>query len=116
MTRPDRENRAQLRTQFNAIGKRRGLRVWLKGTNSGGEIEFRVTGREGYTWAMHLKDDFAQWKAVVVDLGACEKTREDQHTELLHGETQFRPSLNRLVVRLTRPATRIRLGLIEYLE
>ena len=65
---------------------------------------------------MRLKDNSTQWKLVKVDLDCCEKTREDQYTELLSGETHYRPILNRLMVRLIRPTTRIKVGLVEYLD
>jgi len=116
LMRPDAEEKAQLKTQFNEMGKRRGLRVWLKGENTGGDIELRVSGREGYTRAMHVKDDFRDWRAVEVALDSCEKTREDYHTELLNGDDFFRPNLNMLIVRLTRPAGSVKVGLVEYLE
>ena len=116
LTRPNDEEKAQLSVRFSAIGKKRGLRVWLKGTNSNGFVDLRVTGREGYTWAMRVKDDSSDWRRIYVDLDSCERTREDQYAELLNGETAYRPNLNTLVVRLTQPAARIQVGLIEWLE
>ena len=106
----------QLMTMFEEIGARPGLRVWLKGAGSGAEIELRVTGREGYTWQMLLQDDSADWRAVDVVLDECVKTREEVHFEVLSGYQDFRPRLNRLIVRLARPLDRLKIGLIEYLQ
>lgn len=109
------EESAQLMTMFPEIGTKPGLRVWLKGSGSGAEIELRVTGREGYTWQKLLKDESAEWRAVEVVLDQCVKTREEVHFEVLSGYQDFRPRLNRLIVRLARPLEKLKIGLVEYL-
>ncbi len=105
----------QLMTEFEAIAQRPGLRVWLKGTGSGGKIELRVTGREGYTWQMVLKDKSVQWRPVDFVLDRCQQTREDVHFEVLNGFQVFRPRLDHLIVRFALPAVDIKVGAVEYL-
>jgi len=109
------EESAQLMTMFKEIGTKPGLRVWLKGAGSGAPLELRVTGREGYTWQWLLKDESADWRAVDVVLDQCVKTREEVHFEVLSGYQDFRPRLNRLIVRFGRPLEKLQVGLVEYL-
>ncbi len=106
---------SQLMTQFEPIGARPGLRVWLKGTGSGGKVELRVTGREGSTWQMLLSDDSKGWRAVDVPLDQCQQTTEDLHNEVLNKFQVYRPRLNRLIVRFARPLAGVKVGLVEYL-
>ncbi|MFA7328613.1 MAG: carbohydrate binding domain-containing protein, partial [Candidatus Ratteibacteria bacterium] len=109
------EEEAQLMTRFDEMGKRPGLRVWLKGTGSGAKIELRVTGREGSTWRMILKDDFQGWQPVDVVLDRCQQTTEDFWNEVWEKYEIYRPLLNRLIVRFARPLSGIKVGLVEYL-
>ena len=106
----------QLMTQFDAVGAKPGLRVWLKGTGSGAKIELRVTGREGSTWQMLLKDETNAWRAVDVVLDQCVKTTEDMHNEVLNKYEIYRPLLNRLIVRFAKPLGSLKVGLVEYIE
>lgn len=79
------------------------------------KIELRVTGREGSTWQMILKDDVKEWRSVDVDLDKCQQTIEDIHNEVLNKFHVYRPRLNRLIVRFAKPLSSIKVGLIEYL-
>ena len=106
---------AQLMTQFDQIGKRAGVRVWLKGTGGGARIALRATCRAGFTWQMILKDDSAQWRSVDMLIDRCQKTHEDFHAEMMNDFSPYRPQLNRLLVRFAKPLPAIKVGLIEYL-
>jgi len=106
---------AQLMTQFDQIGKRAGVRVWLKGTGGGARIALRATCRAGFTWQMILKDDSAQWRSVDMLIDRCQKTHEDFHAEMMNDFSPYRPQLNRLIVRFAKPLPAIKVGLIEYL-
>lgn len=115
LTNDSQREESQLMTQFESIGKKPGLRVWLKGAGSGARIALRVTGREGSTWQMVLKDDTKDWRAVDVVLDRCQKTTEDLHNEVLNKYEVYRPRLNRLIVRFATPPATLKVGLIEYL-
>ena len=104
----------QMMTQFEEIGKKPGLRVWLKGAESGAKIALRATGL-GYTWQLVLKDDSKEWRAVDMVLDKCQTTHEDNWAETMNGFEVNRPFVNRLIVRFAKPLSSIKVGLVEYL-
>ena len=106
----------QLMTQFDEIGKKAGLRVWLKGTGSGAKIALRATCRVGFTWQLILKDDSRDWRPVDMIIDKCEQTHEDFWPEMMNDFSPYRPQLNRLIVRFAKPLSSIKVGLVEYLE
>ena len=116
LSNPGRTESVQLMTRFAALGRKPGLRIWLMGGGTGAQIELRITGREGYTWQSMLKDDTEGWRMVDVALDECRQVYEDDHSELMGGFIHYRPRLNSLIVRFTKPLMSVKVGLVQYLE
>ena len=106
----------QLATDVEDVGRKPGLRVWLKGTASGAQIALRVTGMVGYTWYQVVKDESKEWRSVDVVIDKCKQDREALTSEVWDGFRQARPDLNKLVVRFGKPLTSLKVGLVEYLS